>query len=131
MKLELTNFDLPQEPPSLIADLSNKLLSQFDKKIEDLIVEGLKRKGFEFGSRMEMENFIKLFENIFLDITPKEQKLYSEEQFISLIYADNKELFNPFYFDTWLHENNITKDYPPNYLNNNKSFYKVLEEIKQ
>jgi hypothetical protein len=83
------------------------------------------------GKKEKMENFIKLFENIFLSITPKEQKLYSEEQFISLIYADNKELFNPFYFDTWLHENNITKDYPPNYLNINKSFYKVLEEIKQ
>jgi hypothetical protein len=83
------------------------------------------------GKKEKMENFIKLFENIFLDITPKEQKLYSEEQFISLIYADNKELFNTFYFDTWLHENNITKDYPTDYLNINKSFYKVLEEIKQ
>jgi hypothetical protein len=59
MKLELANFDLPQEPPSLIADLSNKLLSQFDKKLEDFIVEGLKRKGFEFGSKMEMEKFFK------------------------------------------------------------------------
>lgn len=85
-----------------------------------------------FGGKKEnVKNFIKMFENVFLNVLTKEQKLYSEEQIMSLIYTDNKDLFNPFYFDTWLHEDNITKDYPNDYLNINKSFYKVLQEIKQ
>ncbi len=57
MELQITN--LTQEPPSLIADLSNKLLSQLDKKLEDFIIEGLKRKGFEFREKIELIQFIK------------------------------------------------------------------------
>ena len=59
MKLELTNFDLPQDPPLLIADVIGRLSSQLNKQLEDYMIEGLKRKGFEFENRMELENFIK------------------------------------------------------------------------
>ena len=59
MKLEHTNFDLPQDPPLLIADVIARLSSQLNKKLEDLWIEGLKRKGFEFENRIELENFIK------------------------------------------------------------------------
>ena len=59
MKLERTNFDLPQYPPLLIADVIGRLSSQLNKQLEDLWIEGLKRKGFEFENRMELENFIK------------------------------------------------------------------------
>jgi len=59
MKLERTNFDLPQDPTLLIADVIGRLSSQLNKQLEDLWIEGLKRKGFEFENRMELENFIK------------------------------------------------------------------------
>jgi hypothetical protein len=59
MKLERTNFDLPQDPPLLIADVIGRLSSQLNKQLEDYMIEGLKRKGFEFENRMELENFIK------------------------------------------------------------------------
>ncbi|NLH51836.1 MAG: hypothetical protein GX459_03195, partial [Bacteroidales bacterium] len=59
MKLERINFDLPQYPPSLIADVIGRLSSQLNKQLEDYMIEGLKRKGFEFKNRMELENFIK------------------------------------------------------------------------
>lgn len=59
MKLERTNFDLPQDPPLLIADVIGRLFSQLNKQLEDYIIEGLKRKGFEFENRMELKNFIK------------------------------------------------------------------------
>ena len=59
MKLERTNFDLPQDPPLLIADFIVRLSSQLNKQLEDCIIEGLKRKGFEFKNRLELENFIK------------------------------------------------------------------------
>jgi hypothetical protein len=41
--------------PSLTDNLSYKLI----KKLEDYIIEGLKRKGFEFENRVQLENFIK------------------------------------------------------------------------
>jgi hypothetical protein len=59
MKLERTNFDLPQDQPLLIADVIGRLSSQLNKQLEDLWIEGLKRKGFEFENRIELENFIK------------------------------------------------------------------------
>ncbi len=59
MKLERTNIDLPQDPQLLIADVIGRLSSQLNKKLEDYMIEGLKRKGFEFENRMELENFIK------------------------------------------------------------------------
>ena len=59
MKLERTNLDLPQDQPLLIADVIGRLSSQLNKKLEDLWIEGLKRKGFEFKKRIELENFIK------------------------------------------------------------------------
>ena len=59
MQSERTNFDLPQDPPLLIADVIGRLSSQLNKQLEDYMIEGLKRKGFEFENRMELENFIK------------------------------------------------------------------------
>lgn len=59
MKLECTNFDLPQDPSLLIADVIGRLSFGLNKKLEDLFIEGLKRKGFEFKKRMELEAFIK------------------------------------------------------------------------
>ena len=59
MKLERTNFDLPQDSPLLIADVIGRLSSGLNSRLEDLMIEGLKRKGFEFENRMELETFIK------------------------------------------------------------------------
>lgn len=59
MKLERTNFDIPQDSPLLIADVIGRLSFQLNKQLEDYIIEGLKRKGFEFENRIELENFIK------------------------------------------------------------------------
>ena len=43
----------------IMVDYINKISSQLNKQLEDCIIEGLKRKGFEFKNRMELENFIK------------------------------------------------------------------------
>jgi len=45
--------------PLLMADLLCRISSQLNKQLEDLIIEGLKRKGFDFENQMELENFIK------------------------------------------------------------------------
>jgi len=41
-----------------ISDLISKLSEQLNKKVDDLIVEGLKRKGFVFENRNDIEKFI-------------------------------------------------------------------------
>lgn len=52
MKLERTNFDLQQNSTLLIADVIGRLCSelhkQLNKQLEDLWIEGLKRKGLKF-----------------------------------------------------------------------------------
>ena len=40
----------------IINNISNQLI----KKLDDYIIEGLKRKGYEFNNRIELENFIRL-----------------------------------------------------------------------
>ena len=81
------------------------------------------------GNKESMKNFVDLFEENFLLITEKEKNIFSEEQLMTLMYFNKPELFNPFFFDVWWHEDNITKDCPDDYLIRNKSFYKVLEDI--
>lgn len=53
------NLDLQQEPPLFIASIIDKITSELNKKLEDYVIEGLKRKGFVLENRFEFENFIK------------------------------------------------------------------------
>lgn len=106
---------------------SNTLPNQYYKEYDSSyhIIGGLFG-----GSKILMKRFVEEFEKVFLNVVEQEQKLYSEEQIMSLIFTNNKESFNLFSFDVWWHENNLTLDCPPNYLTINKSFYKSLEDIK-
>lgn len=107
---------------------SNTIPSKFYKNYDSSlhIIGGL------FGGKQErLKELVTEFERLFLVVTNAEHKLYSEEQFMSLIFSDNNNLFNLHSFDVWLHEDNLTSDYPINYLELNKSFYKILEEITQ
>jgi len=53
------NISNPQNSALNIADVIGRLSSQLNKQLEDYMIEGLKRKGFEFENRIELENFIK------------------------------------------------------------------------
>lgn len=48
-----------QNQPSFLADVIGRLSSELNKKLEDIMIEGLKLKGFEFKNKIELENFIK------------------------------------------------------------------------
>lgn len=39
--------------------ITSAISSELNKKLEDLIIEGLNRKGFKFDNRIKLENFIK------------------------------------------------------------------------
>jgi len=106
---------------------SNTLPNQYYKEYDSSyhIIGGL------FGGNINvMRKFVDEFEKVFLSVIEQEQRLYSEEQIMSTIFTNNKQLFNLFSFDVWWHENNLTSDCPLNYLTINKSFYKSLEDIK-
>lgn len=68
--------------------------------------------------------------NLLLD---KENVLYSEENILTGIYCNNKDMFALKTFDIWWHENNIIGNVGQEradwLLNNAKCFYKVLEEL--
>jgi len=77
------------------------------------------------------ENWIlikELFDKYVNQIIPIEKKLYFEEHILTLMYFNNQELFVKKEFDIWLHENNYETGHPE-YLLDNKSFYKILEEL--
>ena len=59
-KIEVPSFkdkDLPDY--DIIHDVIGKLSNDLNKKLEDYIIKGLNRKGFEFKHKLELEAFIK------------------------------------------------------------------------
>lgn len=44
---------------SLVASVTSELISGLHKKLEDFVIEGLKRKGFEFENKSELEDFFR------------------------------------------------------------------------
>ncbi|SOU89466.1 hypothetical protein TNO010_400041 [Tenacibaculum finnmarkense genomovar ulcerans] len=50
--MDLPNYDI-------IHDVIGRLSNDLNKQLEDYVIEGLKRKGFELKNRVELEAFIK------------------------------------------------------------------------
>ena len=112
MKLERTSFDLPQDPPLLIADVIGRLSSQLNKQLDDCIIEGLKRKGFEFENRLELENFIKT--NCRCADTPHiKKRVYFANDIPFFLHCYEIEMTNPITLDrgVWVSANYGTYAY--------------------
>ncbi len=54
---DFENMDLPNY--DIIHDVIGRLSNDLNKQLENYVIEGLKRKGFEFKDRIELEAFIK------------------------------------------------------------------------
>jgi len=59
MILEKLNWDLPQDSIFTVSDIAVDFYSELNKKLENFMIEALKRKGFEFTDRFVLEDFIK------------------------------------------------------------------------
>ncbi len=73
---------------------------------------------------------------IFLDyldlILNQENKLYFEENIMSLIFYNHNDLFNYKYFDIWWHEEERVPGIDmKEYTSTRKSFYKIIEELNE
>lgn len=86
--------------------------------------------GFFGGLKENVLNYC----NLFLDYTNKlldnEDRLYFEENIMSLIYYNHNDLFNSLFFDIWWHEEDRIPGIDLHeYTKTRKSFYKIFEEL--
>ena len=82
-----------------------------------------------FGGKKELwEKVVPTFDQYVRLILPVQKKFFYEEHFMSLMYQNHKEWFKTLNFDIWWHEDNF-KEGTKEFFEQNKSFYKILEEL--
>lgn len=87
-----------------------------------------------FGGKKEMWNIVvELFKKYVYIVTPEDNKVYHEEDIMTLMFRNHEELFNVFKFDIWWHENERIPgiENMMEYVSDKKSFYKILEELNK
>ena len=82
-----------------------------------------------FGGKKELwDKVVPTFDQYVKLILPIQKKFFYEEHFMSLMYQNHKEWFKTLNFDIWWHEDNF-KEGTKEFFEQNKSFYKILEEL--
>ena len=82
-----------------------------------------------FGGKKELwDKVVPTFDQYVKLILPIQKKFFYEEHFMSLMYQNHKEWFKTLNFDIWWHEDNF-KEGSKEFFEQNKSFYKILEEL--
>lgn len=100
-----------------------KWYTNYERKIH--IIGGL------FGGHRSLwDNVVGLFENYVNTITPVE-RVYHEEVIMTLMYYNHPELFVRKHFDIWWCPDNCPRDTDPRLFEENKSFYRILEEFNR
>lgn len=61
LKLEETKINGLELNYGVIDEARNFLMEKLNKQVEDVFIEGLKRKGFEFENRLDLETFLKQY----------------------------------------------------------------------
>lgn len=90
------------------------------------------------GHKDRWSSIVSLFEDYTEKIITEDHTLPHEENVMSLMYYNHKDLFITKYFETWWHEDNYHSFFGHNdeeirtkYFIENKSFYKILEEFNK
>ena len=102
--------------------VDQKFYTKYDRSIH--IIGGL------FGGKKELwpsvfgefDRYLKMF-------LYDEKEIHHEELIMSLMFRNHPEYFTMFQFDTWWHPESAPKGLKPTYFEENKSFYKILEDI--
>lgn len=82
-----------------------------------------------FGGKVELwDKVVQKFDEYVQKILPIQKRFFYEEHFMSLMYQNHKEWFKTLNFDIWWHEDNF-KEGSKEFFQQNKSFYKILEEL--
>jgi hypothetical protein len=102
--------------------VSSKWYSNYDRSIH--IIGGL------FGGKKEKwDEIVSLFENYMKNILEGNEGLPHEELIMSLMHVNHNELFERKHFDIWWCRDNAPKGTSEELFQQNKSFYKILEEL--
>jgi hypothetical protein len=102
--------------------VSSKWYSNYDRSIH--IIGGL------FGGKKEKwGEIVSLFENYMKNILEGNEGLPHEELIMSLMHVNHNELFERKHFDIWWCRDNAPKGTSDELFQQNKSFYKILEEL--
>lgn len=95
MKLEkrtiqdISGIELPDY--DFINDIISKASSDLNNQMDEITIEGLKRKGFEFENMIEMANFIKARCKI-EDYNHKQQRIYFVDETPFLVHNYKTEI---------------------------------------
>lgn len=102
--------------------VDRKWYNEYDRSIH--VIGGL------FGGKKELwDNVVNIFEGYLHDIITEDQSIPHEEQIMSLMRVNHKDLFVEKYFETWNHPDAPLIGHTPEFYEKTKSFYKVLEEL--
>lgn len=85
-----------------------------------------------FGGKKERwDELVTAFESYTKNILETDKQIYMEEHIMSLMFFNHNDAFSVKLFDTWWHPEASTTGLSENYFNENKSFYKILEELNE
>ena len=83
------------------------------------------------GHRDKWDKVVNLFEDYCQKVIPDSKSLPHEEQIMSLMYFNHEELFERKHFDIWWCRDNAPSGTPDELFQQNKSFYKIIEEFNR
>jgi hypothetical protein len=83
------------------------------------------------GHRDKWDEIVNLFEDYTQKIITEDKGLPHEENVMTLMYYNHKELFERKHFDIWWCRDNAPQGVSDEMFEQNKSFYKILEELNK
>jgi hypothetical protein len=83
------------------------------------------------GHKSKWDEIVKLFETYAETIMNTDRGIPHEEHIMSLMYFNHKELFERKHFDIWWCRDNAPRGTSEELFEQNKSFYKILEEFNR
>lgn len=83
------------------------------------------------GHRDRWDNIVSLFEDYVTKILTEDEGLPHEEQIMSMMYVNHRELFQRKHFDIWWCRDNAPSGVSDEMFKQNKSFFRILEEFNR
>lgn len=104
--------------------VDRKWYTEYDRSIH--IIGGL------FGGhRDKWDNIVNIFEDYLVKIISRDRGIPHEENIMTLMYYNHKDLFERKHFDIWWCRDNAPSGTTDELFQNNKSFFRILEEFNR
>ena len=104
--------------------VNEKWYTEYDRSIHVI-------GGIFGGHRDKWDTIVNLFEGYVKNIIETDLTIPHEENVMSLMYYNNKELFELLQFDHWWCRDNAPREIPDSFFENYRSFNKIFEELNE